>query len=401
MGNSVKGNIQQGNINADYKKGAMIGKGSFATVFEFEKRDTGERVAVKTIRKKQLTNEKEMDKLQNEIEIMKKIRHESIVNFIDVYETAKKFYIVQELCKGGHLLQRCGKLNHYSETQAAAIIYQLADVCKHMHSNGIVHRDLKPENILFRGPPPDNVIKVTDFGMSTLVKNAWEKNLMTPCGTPAFVAPEVIRRSGYNCTCDMWSVGVILYILVSGYPPFYGSSLQKLLVRVTKAKFDFRPKPFTGVSDEVKKIIKGLLVLDTKKRLTPQDLLDSSWCRGDSSSNIHLPQVKDRLQQIAIMNRFKRSVHLAIAACTLKELATTIDPQTPQKIHIEDALSAIANEFENSKSPPAPFIPPKSKSPAETPPATSEENIETSEENIDKPPLMDPDTSQTPAAVNE
>jgi len=276
------------NLKDTYAKKQLLGRGSFATVYLYTRRSDKKDFAVKVLQKKSLTDENS-GKIREEIEIMKTTDHPNIVRLIDVYESKQKIQIVIELCTGGHLLERLGERPSYCEAEAAKIVKQLASACAHMHEVGVVHRDLKPENILYHSKNSE-VIKVTDFGLSAHVSNAWEETLMTPCGTPAYVAPEVIKRKGYHAECDLWSVGVILYLLVSGYPPFYGSNLKKLLRRVSKAEYDFKPAPFKHVTAEAKDVIDHLLVLDVEKRWKPNDLLSNAWVCGLNASIEELPE---------------------------------------------------------------------------------------------------------------
>lgn len=303
------GNKSSANLKENYSKKQLLGRGSFATVYLFTRRNDKKDFAVKILRKKSLTDEN-ANKIEAEIEIMKTASdHKNIVRLVDVYQSKQKIQIVLELCTGGHLLQRLGERQSYCEAEAAKIIMQLASACKHMHSVGVVHRDLKPENILYSTAKGDT-IKVTDFGLSAHVSNAWEETLMTPCGTPAYVAPEVIKRKGYHAQCDLWSVGVILYLLVSGYPPFYGSNLKKLLRRVSKAEFDYRPAPFEHVTAEAKDVINNLLVLNVDKRWAPDDLLNNAWVNGLNASTEELPtDVLNGIRQHHLRRKARKCIH--------------------------------------------------------------------------------------------
>lgn len=304
-----------------YRRKEVLGKGSFATVFRAVRKSDKLEVAVKVIKKKGLSLD-DSSKVKEEIDIMKATScHPNIVQMVDVFESLNKIQIVLELCTGGHLLERLARGSHYSEVDAAKIIRQLAAACKHMHAKGVVHRDLKPENILYASPDPNSTIKITDFGLSTIVENAWENVMMTPCGTPAYVAPEVIKRKGYHCTCDMWSVGVILYLLVSGFPPFYGSNMRKLLRRVTRCEYDYRPEPFKNATAGVKEVIDNLLVLDVKKRWTPDQLLTNDWVTGLKASHDNLDNIQERFREIDLTRRFRKGVHLLAALNALRDIA--------------------------------------------------------------------------------
>jgi len=335
------------NLKDKYAKKHLLGRGSFATVYLYTRRNDNKDFAVKVLQKKALTDE-DSGKIKEEIKIMKSTDHPNIVSLIDVYESKTKIQIVIELCTGGHLLERLGERQSYCEAEAAKIVKQLASACKHMHEHGVVHRDLKPENILYQDAESD-IIKVTDFGLSAHVSNAWEETLMTPCGTPAYVAPEVIKRKGYHAQCDLWSVGVILYLLVSGYPPFYGSNLKKLLRRVSKAEFDYKPAPFKHVTDEAKDVIDHLLVLDTTKRWTPDDLLKNAWVSGLNASMDELPSdVLDGIRQHHLRRQARKAIHYFATAKHFYEKAKSFsnvkmassDPTPRSKLASEESVGA-------------------------------------------------------------
>jgi len=308
MGNSSS--LKSG-FKKDFKVSEMLGKGAFGKVSRITRKSDGKEFAVKEIVKKNLETDDE-ENLHKEIDIMRKFQHPFVVGLVEVYSDKKKICLVIDLCTGGHLLERMANKKLYTEQDAARIVYQLADVCKAMHEIGVIHRDLKPENILFATHEADSPIKVTDFGLSKFVDNAWTKNLKTPCGTPAYVAPEVLLRKGYNNMCDLWSVGVILYLLVSGYPPFYGSDLNKLCRRIVKGSYDFLPKPFKNVSDDAKNVINGLLKVKSDVRLTAHQLLDNPWVKGGAPAD-DLPDTKEGLRREYLRTKFKRQIHLVVA----------------------------------------------------------------------------------------
>jgi len=295
----------------DFSVHEILGKGSFGQVSRITRKKDGKEFAVKQIVKKDLLSDDEKA-LHKEIDIMRRVAHPNAVGLVEVYGDNKKIRLVIDLCTGGHLLERMAHKNLYSEQDAARIIFQLSDVCKAMHDKGVIHRDLKPENILFATREPDSPIKVTDFGLSKYVDNAWAKNLQTPCGTPAYVAPEVLMRKGYNNQCDLWSVGVILYLLVSGYPPFYGSDLNKLCRRIVRGNFDYRPKPFKNVSKEAKEVIDGLLRVKPDKRLTSEQLMKNAWVAGGAPDD-NLANVQKRLKAEHLRTKFRRQIHLVVA----------------------------------------------------------------------------------------
>jgi len=302
------------NFDGEYDKGQKLGKGAFAVVYQCVRKSDNKTFAVKQIKADSMKPE-DVDKIKREIQIMKTVADggeeaENCMMLVDVFADDRHIYLVLEMCTGGDLLARFQTSEnnpHYSERQCADIIFQLASACKYMHSQGVVHRDLKPENILYESEAEDCLIKVADFGLSTVTEDIWQAHLRTPCGTPAYVAPEVLKREGYNSQCDLWSVGVIMYVLLSGYPPFYGSTLQKLIGRVVKGKYDFKPAPFESVSDEAKDIIRGLLQVDPNNRMTAEDLLNNNWvCGAATDASLHT-EVMGRLRTLQTANNRRRA----------------------------------------------------------------------------------------------
>jgi len=185
---------------------------------------------------------------------------------------------VLELATGGELFDQIVSRGSYSERDAANIIRQILEAVGKMHAEGIAHRDLKPENLLVTGEN-NEIIKISDFGLS---KDFGKENLRTSCGTPDYVAPEVLRGSTYDSAVDIWSIGVITYILLCGFPPFYGSTEQQIFNKILRAEYDFPSPDWDGVSEEAKGFIKALLVLNPNDRPTAEECLQSPWITSAS-----------------------------------------------------------------------------------------------------------------------
>lgn len=177
----------------------------------------------------------------NEVEIMKLIDHPHIVKIYEYFETELHIFIVMELLEGGELFEKIQKQKFFHEGKAKEIIRDILEALNYLHQRSIVHRDIKPENILFS---KNDVLKIADFGTSKFFIKSKMKNTH---GTPYYIAPEVLEGS-YNEKCDVWSVGVIMYILLSGYPPFYGNCDEEIMMRALKGKFDFKWRTFNNVS---------------------------------------------------------------------------------------------------------------------------------------------------------
>jgi len=210
-------------LKEDYKIESVIGQGNYSKVRRGRNKATGEKVAIKIISKSKLSPEDLAD-LKNEIDILKQVDHPNIVKLVDVYEDAKNFSLVMELMRGGELFDVLMEREQFSEKEARDIIAPIIDAINYLHSLGIIHRDIKPENLLFSSKDIETaVIKVADFGFARFVQEEDKDGLATTvCGTPNYVAPEVLEQKPYGTPCDSWSIGVVLYILLCGCPPFSG-----------------------------------------------------------------------------------------------------------------------------------------------------------------------------------
>jgi len=205
-----------------------------------------------------------------------------------------------ELVSGKELFDKIVERGQYSEKDAANIVKQIVEAVKYLHENDIVHRDLKPENLLSAGEGENEIVKVADFGFA---KNFGEEKLITSCGSPGYVAPEVLTEDTYTNAVDMWSVGVIIYILLSGYPPFYDESPPKIFKKITEAKYDFNDPAWEHVSDLAKDLIRKLLVRDPDERLTAAQCLNHAWLTGGANQNTDVKGSLIRLKEYNIDRR--------------------------------------------------------------------------------------------------
>lgn len=222
--------------------------------------------------------------------------------------------MVLEILTGGELFDRVVAKGSYSEKQAAELIKSVAGAIKYLHGIGIVHRDLKPENLIYASTMKDAPIKITDFGLAKLRDEGEEKTMSTACGTPGYVAPEVLKNEPYGPAVDMWSVGVILYILLCGFPPFYHESTSALYKQIKKGSYDFPPPYWTEISEAAKSLVSGLLTVNPKNRLTPQGVLDHPWISGGkASAKAFSGDYTQRLALLQAKATLRRSVRTIIA----------------------------------------------------------------------------------------
>lgn len=277
-----------------------------------EHKQTGRLAAVKVIDKTNL--EVNTTALKTEVLILKKVQDPNIVELFDIYESDKKVYLVMELLTGGELFDRIVKKypNGYSEVTASILTKKIVSSIKYLHSQGIVHRDLKPENLLYASPGDDADIKITDFGLAKIASN--ELLLKTACGTPNYVAPEVLLNEGYDAAVDMWSVGVILYILLCGFPPFYSENTPELFQQIINANYDFPSPYWDNISASAKDLITKLLQTNPKKRYTPEKTLNHPWIKLQTTEEENRPEIINQLKRYNAKRKFKITVEAILAA---------------------------------------------------------------------------------------
>nr|DAD36141.1 TPA_asm: hypothetical protein HUJ06_006781 [Nelumbo nucifera] len=255
-----------------YEIGKTLGEGSFAKVKFAKNVDTGDSVAIKVLDKVQVLRHKMVEQIKREISTMKLIKHPNVIKLYEVMASKTKIYIVLEFVDGGELFDKIVNNGRLKEDEARRYFQQLINAVDYCHSRGVYHRDLKPENLLLDSY---GVLKVSDFGLSALSQQVREDGLLhTACGTPNYVAPEVLKDKGYDgTTADIWSCGVILFVLMAGYLPFDESNLIALYEKIFRADFTC-PSWF---SSSAKKLIKRILDPNPLTRITIPEILENEW----------------------------------------------------------------------------------------------------------------------------
>lgn len=232
-----------------------------------------------------------------------------------------------ELLTGGELFDRIVAKGSYSEKEAAEVTRVVAKALKYLHAQGIVHRDLKPENLIYASEKDDALLKITDFGLAKCRQD--DGKLSTACGTPGYVAPEVLEGKKYGKEVDLWSLGVILYILLCGFPPFYDESTTGLYRQIKKGQYDFPDPYWTEISNGAKGVVKRLLTVDVAKRATPDDLLKDKWVVGETASSKELgDQFNKRIQMTQARRVLRKGVRSVIA---INRFARQLDKITKEK----------------------------------------------------------------------
>jgi calcium/calmodulin-dependent protein kinase I len=260
-------------ISELYDLGKELGSGGFSVVKQATGKDDHKLWALKLIqmpvfRKHQAQAEKEVD-------ILAGLDHSGVVKLKEVVLTKQFFTIVMEVLSGGELFDRIVTKEKYNEADAKVVARTMFETLKYLHQLGIVHRDLKPENFVFDKPGDDANLKLTDFGFAAPVNP--RAKLTTSCGTPEYVAPEILNQEPYGFSVDMWSAGVILYILLCGCPPFYGKNDEELYEKICRCQYRFFSPQWDSISPHAKDLIRHLLEVDTTKRYTAAQALEHPW----------------------------------------------------------------------------------------------------------------------------
>jgi len=341
-----------GNITDIYAIRKVLGKGQFGTTRLATHIASGRDCACKTINKKKLTSKDDIEDVRREISIMKNLDHGNIVKLFEVYEDRDHVHLVMELCSGGELFDRIVERGFYSEKDAANAMRMMCLVIEHCHQRGVMHRDLKPENFLLASGDDQAAIKATDFGLSVYFKQG--EHFRDIVGSAYYVAPEVLRKR-YGPEADVWSLGVILYILLCGIPPFWGDTEQQIFDSVLKGKLDFQSKPWPSVSEPAKALVKKMLTMDPTKRATIKDVLRDDWLKenGCASDTPLDESVVTKIKNFANMNRLKREAFRYIAGSLspnqvleLQETFKEIDLDGNGTITLNELREALSKNFQ-------------------------------------------------------
>uniref|UniRef100_A0A8B9JZA4 Protein kinase domain-containing protein n=1 Tax=Astyanax mexicanus TaxID=7994 RepID=A0A8B9JZA4_ASTMX len=234
----------------------------------------------------------------------------------EIFETPLEISLVLELVTGGELFDRVVEKGYYSERDAADAIKQVLEAVAYLHEHGVVHRDLKPENLLYATSAPDAPLKIADFGLSKIIDD--QVTMKTVCGTPGYCAPEILRGCAYGPEVDMWSVGVITYILLCGFEPFFDDrGDQYMFKRILNCEYEFVSPWWDNVSLNAKDLVKKLIVQDPKKRLTTLQALQHPWVTGKATNFTHMDTAQKKLLEFNARRKLKAAVKAVVASSRL------------------------------------------------------------------------------------
>ncbi|KAJ0046612.1 hypothetical protein Pint_05706 [Pistacia integerrima] len=358
-------------LSDEYEVTDILGRGGFSVVRRGVRKISGEKntVAIKTLkrvsqstpypipggrgREKSLASISFLARKQasisdalltNEILVMRKIvenvsPHPNVIDLYDVYEDQSGVHLVLELCSGGELFDRIVAQERYSEAGAAAVVRQIAEGLWALHQANIVHRDLKPENCLFLSKDEDSPLKIMDFGLSSV--EGFTDPVVGLFGSIDYVSPEALAQDRVTSKSDMWSLGVILYILLSGYPPFIAQSNRQKQQMIMAGDFSFYEKTWKNISSSAKQLITSLLTVDPHRRPSAQELLNHPWVIGDSAREEQMDaEIVSRLQSFNARRKLRAAAIASVLSCTFflrtKKLKTLLGSHDLTEEEIEN-----------------------------------------------------------------
>ena len=318
-----------------YRLGRELGKGSYAIVYEahaVERRRGGSPkpsdmprpgYAVKVVNKLGLPNE-EREALLEEVAILQYVQHPNIVQLHDFFESSDSYYLVMEKLEGGELFDRIVLKTRYSEKEARDVVGALLSALRHLHDGNVVHRDIKPENLLLTSAHDDADIKIADFGFAK--KDVLAETLRSRCGTPGFVAPEILKGHTYGQSVDVWSLGCIVYILLGGYPPFDDASQPMLFRKIKSGSYAFHEEYWGHVSEDAKDLIRRMLTLNPDERITAHEALRHQWIMStdEELAKRNIDASAKELRKHNARRKLRAAIRAIVAANRMKSIVAQL-----------------------------------------------------------------------------
>jgi len=296
---------------------AVLGSGAFSTVYRCRSKVDGQLYAAKVIKAHNL-RPTEKAKIEREAQICAMVHSDHIVKFHSFYRESGVYYLVFELVTGGELFDEIVTRTYYNEKDASECIRQILESLKECHRNGIIHRDVKPENLILESRTPNAPVKLTDFGLAVMAEPT--PTFYGFAGTPGYLAPEVCFRDPYDKPVDVWATGVILYILLAGYPPFWHDDTQQLYEQIKAAQYDFPSPEWDTVTAEAKDLINRMLTRDSKKRITVDEALAHPWIakREEVASGLHRQVTIDLIKRFNARRKLKAGVKAVMSTARIR-----------------------------------------------------------------------------------
>lgn len=338
-------------VRSMYTMGKELGRGQFGVTHLCTQKTSGEQFACKTIAKRKLANKEDIEDVRREVQIMHHLTGQpNIVELKGAYEDKQSVHLVMELCAGGELFDRIIAKGHYTERAAASLMRTIVQIVHTCHSMGVIHRDLKPENFLLLNKDENSPLKATDFGLSVFFKEG--EVFKDIVGSAYYIAPEVLKRN-YGPEADIWSIGVMLFILLCGVPPFWAESETGIFNAILRGHIDFTSDPWPSISMGAKDLVKKMLNVDPKQRLTAFQVLNHPWIKedGEAPDRPLDNAVLSRLKQFRAMNQFKKVALRVIAGCLseeeimgLKSMFKNMDADNNGTITLEELKQGLSKQ---------------------------------------------------------
>ncbi|KAM7388186.1 hypothetical protein PAMP_024380 [Pampus punctatissimus] len=358
-------------------------RGATSIVYRCEEKQTQKPYAVKVLKK---TIDKKI--VRTEIGVLLRLSHPNIIQLKEIFETDTDIALVLELVTGGELFDRIVERGYYSERDAAHVIKQILEAVAYLHENGVVHRDLKPENLLYADLSLDAPLKIADFGLSKIIDD--QVTMKTVCGTPGYCAPEILRGNAYGPEVDMWSVGVILYILLCGFEPFFDPrGDQYMYSRILNCDYEFVSPWWDDVSLNAKDLVSKLIVLDPRKRLSVREALQHPWVLGKAARFSHMDTTQRKLQEFNARRKLKAAMKAVVATSRMHEGSR----RRTDSCEIPGSGTSRQSSMQQDPPPESPRIPPLD----QQPPVQEEESKPVEQSALSSSPPHSPKPPNTDA----
>nr|CAB59634.1 Ca2+/calmodulin-dependent protein kinase II [Suberites domuncula] len=339
-------------FSSQYKLDKDLGKGAFSVVKKAIQKPNKHEYAVKIINTRKLTS-RDLQKHEREARICRMLQHENIVQLHHVFQEDHVRYMIFDLITGGELFDDIVAREFYSEKDASKCIQQILESVKYCHDRRIIHRDLKPENLLLASKTPGASVKLADFGLAVEAMDA--RHYYGFAGTPGYLSPEVLNKQPYSYTVDIWACGVVLYILLVGYPPFWDDNQQRMFNVIKKGKFEYPSPEWDTVTADAKDLINKMLVVDQAKRISAKDALDHTWIKNCDrvASMVHRQETIVVLRKFNARRKLKAAVHTALLVTKRSSTFFSAKPSgqdksaaTMETVQEDDSGSHTAEEKE-------------------------------------------------------